>query len=86
MVEQGFVCECADPRCRRRLDVSMLEYEAIWWRAGRFLVAPGHERPPLSWIVEATDRYSVVQADHGDYWTERGEPDGSARWPPSLGS
>jgi hypothetical protein len=58
---RSILCECADPACRTRLHVTREEYEHVRATDGRFMVAPGHERPETEIVVEAGQRYSVVE-------------------------
>ena len=52
-----FVCECADPDCRRRISLSREEYEAVRQDSKHFAVIKGHE------IVDA----ETVIDDHGEW-------------------
>jgi hypothetical protein len=58
-----FICECADPRCREPVMLSLVEYEAIRAHPDRFFLVAGqedeeeaHER-----ILEAERGYAVVE-------------------------
>jgi hypothetical protein len=56
-----WICECADERCFEPMSLTLAEYEAIREHAARFPVLPGHERPEVETVVEANDRYLVVE-------------------------
>lgn len=55
------VCECTDPACREPVTLLPGEYEAVRADGARFVVAPGHDSPPIERVVEQTDRYWVVE-------------------------
>lgn len=55
------VCECTDAACREPVALLPAEYEAVRADGARFVVAPGHDSPPIERILEKTDRYWVVE-------------------------
>src|SRR4051794_7319092 len=61
LVAQGkrlwFLCECGDRTCRKRLQLTGSQYEAVRADASQFVVAPGHELPEAEDVIE-------VHADH----------------------
>ena len=57
----GWVCECADEACTRRLELSVQEYEAIRADGNRFPVLAGHEKLDIERVVERHDQYVVVE-------------------------
>lgn len=59
--EADFVCECADPNCADRVTADLEDYEEVRADPTRFIVAPGHEEPPLERVVEQTSDYHVVE-------------------------
>ncbi|HEX5194317.1 MAG TPA: hypothetical protein VFW09_16075 [Solirubrobacteraceae bacterium] len=62
--EQGertaYRCECAQLDCKRLVELTPAEYEQVRARPHRFLVFPGHERPEVETVIEATPAYVVV--------------------------
>jgi hypothetical protein len=56
-----FFCECADPQCTERIELSSADYE--WVRASptRFVLAPGHVSPEIEHVVEREDEHVVVE-------------------------
>jgi hypothetical protein len=56
-----FVCECADPNCTHRLEVSLDEYEGVRADGATFMLAPGHEHDDIERIVEKRGRFNVVE-------------------------
>jgi len=61
----SWACECADTACRKRIDMTIAEYEALRAHPNRFAVAPGedHVWPEAEHVVERTERYWVVAKD-----------------------
>jgi len=60
---ESFVCECPDGACTERLTVPVETYERVRSNPRRFLVAPGHERPELEYVVERGDGFLIVEKD-----------------------
>jgi hypothetical protein len=56
-----FVCECGDPNCTERIEVSLEEYESVRDHATRFVVSPGHVKGPVEKVVERRRAYSVIE-------------------------
>lgn len=56
-----FVCECADPDCQHRLEVSIDTYEQVRADGTRFIVAEGHEEPGYERVVKKRRDYAVVE-------------------------
>ena len=54
-----FICECADPKCRKILQLTLPEYRAVRSDARRFINAPGHEAAAQGWgeVVARFDGY-----------------------------
>lgn len=59
--EASFVCECAEPTCTERLDVTLEEYESVRKNGARFLLVPGHEDERVESVVEVEDGHAVVE-------------------------
>ena len=55
------VCECTDATCREAVALFPGEYETVRAEGARFVIAPGHDSPPIERIVEQTDRYWIVE-------------------------
>jgi hypothetical protein len=64
--EARFVCECADPACTERVDVTLREYEGVRNDGATFLLVPGHEDERVESIVEVEDSHAVVEKQHPD--------------------
>lgn len=66
LTESGtWLCECADPACVERLQVSLDEYAAVRAHDARFLVSPGHELHEVERIVDRREGYLVVEKRAG---------------------
>ncbi len=59
-----FLCECADPACAERIEVTLDEYEHARERGTTFLLAPGHEDPRVEAVVELVDGHEIVEKRH----------------------
>ena len=59
--EAGFVCECGDAGCTRRVTAELAEYERVRAHPTRFLLEPGHEEPRFERVVHETKRYAVAE-------------------------
>ena len=55
-----FVCECADPNCSERVEVTLLEYEQVRTDGTRFLVAPGHDEPAFEHVLKRRGSHDVI--------------------------
>lgn len=56
-----FLCECGDDRCTQTIRLTLEEYEEVRGRPGRFVVVPGHVILEVERVVEAGERYEVVE-------------------------
>jgi hypothetical protein len=57
-----FLCECGDPQCFQRVELSHEEYEAVRSHPARFVVASGHEDLTAGEIVvEERDQWTLVE-------------------------
>jgi hypothetical protein len=57
----AFVCECGSLDCRRLLQVTPAEYEAVRADPRRFLIIAGHEIAEAEVVVATRERYTVVE-------------------------
>jgi hypothetical protein len=60
-----FVCECADPSCTSRIEVSLELYEQVREDGTHFLLVPGHEDPTIERVVERRPTRSIVEKFEG---------------------
>ena len=57
-----FLCECGDPQCFQRVELSHEEYEAVRSHPARFFVAAGHEDLTAGGVVvEERGQWRVVE-------------------------
>jgi hypothetical protein len=57
-----FLCECGDPGCFQRVELSREEYETVRSHPARFFVASGHEDLTAGEVVvEVRGRWTVVE-------------------------
>jgi hypothetical protein len=62
-------CECADPGCVDRLEMTLDEYEAIRRHPDRFPVIPGHEDRDAERVMHVVSRHSnyfIVEMRQGE--------------------
>lgn len=59
-----FVCECADPSCTERVDVTLEQYESVRSDGATFLLANGHEDERVEGVVKADGDVAVVEKRH----------------------
>lgn len=57
----AYVCECVDPDCAEKIELTAAEYAGVRAGAGRFVVVEGHERPEIEDVVGGGEGYAVVQ-------------------------
>ncbi len=56
-----FLCECGNASCTRPVLLTLAEYGQVRDNPSRFLVLPGHEHLEAEVVVDAHDRYAVVE-------------------------
>jgi hypothetical protein len=56
-----YLCECAEQPCRRRVELTREQYEAVRADPQRFVVLPGHVIPDLETVVESFAAYQVIE-------------------------
>ncbi len=56
-----YLCECSETSCAEIIELTSDEYERVRSRATVFVVLPGHERPEIEKVVEANERFMLVQ-------------------------
>ena len=73
----GFRCECARLGCNQLVELSVREYEEIRANPRRFVLIPGHEFADVETVVEAGQRYIIVEKrDLAGEVAERHDPRG----------
>jgi hypothetical protein len=64
LVEYGsWACECADPSCSLRIDMTQAEYTELREQPTHFAIAPDekHFDPEVETLVRKTDRFWIVE-------------------------
>ena len=56
-VLQDFFCECGDAACTRRVSMTLVEYENLRRRPGRFVVTVGHDVGADESVAYRTGRF-----------------------------
>lgn len=56
-----FVCECLYEDCAVKIPLTVEEYDALRRIPTHFAVAPGHDVDEVERVVEANDRYTIVE-------------------------
>ena len=62
--QTSFMCECADPHCTHRVDLTLEQYEEVREDAATFVIVPGHEDERVETVTERRRRYAVVEKRH----------------------
>jgi hypothetical protein len=56
-----FLCECADEKCRGRVEVGLTQWEDVAEQPNLFLIVAGHPRTDGERIVDTLGPYEIVQ-------------------------
>ncbi len=56
-----YLCECAQRPCRKRIELSREQYEAVRADPRHFVVLPGHVIPDLETVLESFAGYEVIE-------------------------
>src|SRR5438270_5793534 len=56
-----FLCECSDPACTERIELSREQYEWVRANPARFALARGHSAPEVEQVVEREGEHVVVE-------------------------
>lgn len=56
-----FLCECADPSCTERIELTRDEYETVREKPTRFVLARGHTSPAVEHVVEHEAAHVVIE-------------------------
>jgi hypothetical protein len=62
----SYLCECADDGCLVELRLSREEYEHVRERPIQFVVSPGHVVADIETVIEANERFAIVEKDPGE--------------------
>jgi hypothetical protein len=56
-----FLCECSNEDCHETLALSLGEYEVVRSSLNLFVVLPGHELLEVDRVVDARERFTLVE-------------------------
>ena len=56
-----YLCECGDVTCTGRIEMRLVQYEAVRARPNAFFIIPGHERLEVERVVDTPDGYMIVE-------------------------
>lgn len=56
-----FYCECSDPECIERINLSTTEYERLHKTRRHYITVVGHEFPEVEKVVSKESHYQVVE-------------------------
>ncbi len=59
--QELYLCECADPSCREKVQLRKAEYEAIRSNSRHFVVVTGHDFPEVENVIETHGEWSIVE-------------------------
>jgi hypothetical protein len=58
---ERYLCECADPTCTEKIELSYSQYEYVRSDSRWFVVVPGHDVPDVETVVDTHDGWNVVE-------------------------
>jgi hypothetical protein len=56
-----FLCECSDPGCTARIELTSEQYEWVRANPARFVLSPGHTAGQIEQVVERREEHIVVE-------------------------
>ncbi|HEX6117625.1 MAG TPA: hypothetical protein VFY99_11025 [Solirubrobacterales bacterium] len=72
---ERYLCECADPACTEKIELSFSQYEYVRSDSKWFVVVPGHEVPDVETVIDTHDGWNVVEkADDVSHIVESTDP------------
>jgi hypothetical protein len=60
------VCECGDPACEERIELSCADYEALRSEPAFFAVVPGHAADSVETVIRRGAGFEVVRKKPGE--------------------
>ncbi len=58
-----FECECSDPDCSQKVNMTLAEYDGLHRSRATFVLAKGHEEPKVDQVRKRLVRFTVVEKD-----------------------
>ncbi|HXH87205.1 MAG TPA: hypothetical protein VNI55_01180 [Gaiellaceae bacterium] len=56
-----YVCECSNPACTERIELTRAAYEHVREDGTRFVLAPGHVTEAIESVVEREDEHVLIE-------------------------
>jgi hypothetical protein len=56
-----YLCECGEQPCRKRIELTREQYEAVRADARHFVVLPGHAIPDVETVIGSFAGYEVIE-------------------------
>jgi hypothetical protein len=56
-----YFCECADPECRDRVELTKGDYERVRSNPRHFVVVPGHELLDVETVIEQNPGWALIE-------------------------
>ena len=56
-----FICECSREDCTETVALAVEEYDGVRSSPTLFVIVPGHETPQVEQVVDANERFSLVE-------------------------
>jgi hypothetical protein len=58
---ERYLCECADPGCHEKVELTHSQYEYVRSNSMWFVVVPGHEVPDVETVIDTHDGWNVIE-------------------------
>ncbi len=59
--EERYLCECADPVCTEKVELTRSQYEYVRSDSRWFVVVPGHEVLDVETVIDTHDGWNVIE-------------------------
>ena len=60
---ERYMCECAEPDCREKVELTRSQYEYVRSDSCWFVVVPGHEVPDVETVIDTHEGWNVIEKD-----------------------
>ena len=60
---ERYMCECADPDCREKVELTRSQYEYVRSDSCWFVAVPGHEIPDVEKVIDTHDHWNLIEKD-----------------------
>jgi hypothetical protein len=57
---ERYLCECADPVCTEKVELTLSQYEYVRSDSSWFVVVPGHEVPDVETVIDTHEGWNVI--------------------------